>query len=161
MKHDAEAHTIFLNTLDWLLAVVARYPDNFNFALIKIAYGEKNQLGDAYGAPEASKQLTEMTKSLQTAFRQTDLVARNGADFWIIFPYTPFSENIYEKILSVIQEANHDGLNIVDREIAIFTLPFDPSKQHKPLSAVALLDYLKQKQAEYASHVFKISKAED
>ena len=156
--NDANARTHFLNTLDWLIAVVTRYADNFNFALVKIAYGSKNELGEAYGAQEASKQLVEMTQDLQHAFRKTDLVCRNGTDFWIIFPYTPFSENIYEKILSVIEEANHNGINIVDREIAIFTLPFDTSKHEKQnLTAIELLDYLKKHQAEFASHVFQLS----
>ncbi len=158
VNHDAKSREFFINTLDWLSLVVNRYADNFNFALVKIAFGHGNELGEAYGAPEASKQLVAMTADLQKAFRKTDLVCRNGSDFWVIFPYTPFSENIYEKILGVIQEAHHNGLNIVDREIAIFTLPFDTSKQENPnLSAVELLDYLKTHQEQFASHVFKLS----
>jgi GGDEF domain-containing protein len=159
---DTNARTLFLNTLDWLLAVITRYPDHFNFALIKIAYGSKNELGDAYGAPEASKQLIAMTQDLQEAFRKTDLVARDGSDFWIIFPYTPFSENIHEKILGVIQEAHHAGLNIVNREISIFTLPFNSENSNNPtLPAVDLLHFLKQHQSQYASHVFQLSATED
>jgi len=154
--NDANLRTHFLNTLDWLLAVVTRYSENFNFALVKIAYGNKNELGDAYGAQDASKQLVEMTQDLQKSFRKTDIVARNGTDFWVIFPYTRFSENIYEKIVTVMDEAHHEGLNIVDREIAIFPLPFDTSKQGKPtLDALELLEYLKQNQQQLASHVFR------
>lgn len=158
IKHDNQARTVFLNTLDWLLPVVGRYSDSFNFALVKIAFGSKNELGDAYGAPEATKQLIAVAADLQKSFRKTDLIARNGTDFWVIFPYTPFSENIYEKIVTVMEEAHHEGLNIVDREIAIFTSPFDLSRQEKPiLSATELLDYLKLHQTQFASHAFKFS----
>ena len=158
LTNDTNSRVIFLNTLDWLLAVVTRYSESFNFALVKIAYGNNNELGDAYGAQEASKKLVEMTYDLQQAFRKTDLVARNGTDFWIIFPYTPFSENIYEKIVTVIEEGRHHGLNVVEREIAIFTSPFEAVNQEKSaLSAMELLDYLKKHQAEFASHVFQFS----
>lgn len=157
-NNDVQAREIFLNTLDWLLPVVARYTENFNFALVKIAFGHGNELGETYGAPEASKQLVAMTADLQKSFRKTDLIARNGTDFWVIFPYTPFSENIYEKIVTVMEDAHHDGLNIVDREIAIFTSPFDLSLAQTPeFSALALLEYLKQHQQKLASHVFRFS----
>lgn len=156
LTNDHQARTVFLNTLDWLLLVVNRYTENFNFALVKIAFGSGNELGEAYGAPEASKQLVAMTADLQKSFRKTDLVARSGADFWVIFPYTPFSENIYEKIVTVMEEAHHDGLNVVDREIAIFTSPFDLSLSQIPqVSALELLEYLKQHQQKFASHVFR------
>jgi GGDEF domain-containing protein len=156
IKHDAESRETFLNTLDWLILVVERYKENFNFALVKIAYGNANELGETYGAPEASKQLVAMTADLQKAFRRTDLVARNGSDFWVIFPYTPFSENIYEKIVTVMEDAHHAGLNVVDREIAIFTSPFDTSLlQNAQPTAIELLDYLKTHQNQFASHVFR------
>lgn len=161
MNHDAQARTIFLNTLQWLIAVTDRYANDFNFALVKIAYGNKNELGDAYGAPEASKQLSSLTASLQNTFRKADLIARNGTDFWIIFPYTPFSENIYDKIRSVIDDANHEELNIVNREIAIFISPFEVDDPNDgQLLAIDLLDHLKQHQSKYAQHVFKIAPAE-
>lgn len=156
--NDVDSRSNFINTLQWLLAVTARYSKDFNFALVKIAYGENNELGDAYGAQEASKQLSHLTSALQKTFRKADLIARNGTDFWIIFPYTPFSENIYDKIRGVIDDSDHNELNIVNREIAIFTSPFafkDASDQ--ALDALATLDYLKANQIEHAEHVFKIS----
>lgn len=157
-NNDVQAREIFLNTLDWLLPVVARYTENFNFALVKIAFGHGNELGNAYGAPEATKQLIAVTVDLQKSFRKTDLIARNGTDFWVIFPYTPFTENIYEKIVTVMEGAHHEGLNIVDREIAIFTSPFHLNQQQIPqLSAMELLDYLKLHQHQFASHVFKFN----
>jgi len=159
--NDIESRTIFLNTLTWLLAVCERYSDQFNFALVKIAYGEKNQLGDAYGAPEASKQLSSLTESLQKTFRKADLIGRNGTDFWIIFPYTPFSDNIYDKIRSVIDEGDHEELNIVNREIAIFTSPFQIKDEPiGKLTALETLDYLKNHQSNYAKHVFHIEAIE-
>lgn len=161
MNNDAQARSIFLNTLQWLMAVTDRYASDFNFALVKIAYGNKNELGDAYGAPEASKQLSSLTTSLQKTFRKADLIARNGTDFWIIFPYTPFSENIYEKIRGVIDDADHEELNIVNREIAIYLSPFEIDyPNNDEFLAIDLLNHLKQHQSQFAQHVFKIAPAE-
>lgn len=159
-NHDKVSRTIFLNTLQWLLAVINRYSDQFNFALVKIAYGNKNELGDAYGAPEALKHLSTLTKKLQDTFRKADLVTRNGTDFWIIFPYTPFSENIYEKIRGVIDNSPEE-LSIVDREITIFTSPFTAKDEKNDIeSSIDMLDFLKDNQAQYAKHTFHISAEE-
>lgn len=158
MTNEIEPRASFLSTLQWLLAVTERYAENFNFALVKIAYGENNELGDAYGAQEARKQLESLSASLKKTFRKADLIARNGTDFWIIFPYTPFSENIYDKIRGVIDDGDHKELNIVNREITIFTSPFtfkDDSGQ--PLDALETLEHLKANQLQHAQHIFKIS----
>ncbi len=155
---DAESRTIFLNALKWLLAVTERYPEQFNFALVKIAYGDSNELGDAYGAQEAAKQLSSLTTSLRKTFRKADIVARNFTDFWIIFPYTPFSENIYDKIRSVIDDGDHEELKIVDREIAIFTSPFQfKDKNGQDLDGLGTIEYLKEHQEKHAEHVFNFS----
>ncbi len=156
ITEDIERSELFLSTLSWLLAVVERYSDQFNFALVKIAYGDDNELGDAYGAADASAQLAEVTQSLQSIFRKTDLIARTGSDVWILFPYTPFSENIYLKIREVIDSANHDALHIVNRKIAIFTSPF---KEKIPAgSALETLDYLNKHQESLADHSFILLK---
>ncbi len=159
ITQDIERREVFLSTLDWLLAVVERYADQFNFALVKIAYGNENELGNAYGAADASSQLAEVTQALQGIFRKTDLIARNGSDVWILFPYTPFSENIYLKIREVIDSANHDALHIVNRKIAIFTSPF---KEKIPVdSALETLNYLDRNEGNLADHSFILLKEED
>lgn len=159
ITEDIEKRELFLNTLSWLLAVSERYPDQFNFALVKIAYGDANELGNAYGAADASSQLVEVTESLQKIFRKTDLIARNGSDVWILFPYTPFSENIYLKIREVIDSADHDALHIVNRKIAIFTSPF---KEKIPKeSATETLNYLGLNQDSLADHAFILLKEND
>lgn len=159
MTDDIRRRELFLDTLGWLLAVVDRYADQFNFALVKIAYGDDNELGDAYGAADASSQLAEVTASLQHIFRKTDLIARNGTDVWILFPYTPFSENIYLKIREVIDSADHDALHIVNRKITIFTSPF---KEKIPKeSALDTLNYLGNNQDHLADHSFILLKEGD
>lgn len=156
ITEDIERREVFLNTLGWLLAVVERYADQFNFALVKIAYGNDNELGNAYGAADATLQLAEVTQALQGIFRKTDLIARNGSDVWILFPYTPFSENIYLKIREVIDSADHDALHIVNRKIAIFTSPF---KEKIPVdSALETLNYLNRNQDKLADHSFILLK---
>lgn len=156
ITHDIERRELFLNTLSWLLTVVERYSDQFNFALVKVAYGDNNELGDAFGAADASNQLLKVTHALEKIFRKSDIVARNGSDVWILFPYTPFGENIYQKIREVIDASDHEALHIVNRKIAIFTSPF---KQKIPYdTALDVLTFLNKHQENMADHSFILLK---
>lgn len=158
MVSDIEQRSRFLDTLDWLHHVLIRHTDSLNIALVRIAYGTDNVLGETYGAPEALRQLAELTYDLKKSFRSSDLVGRDGTDFWIIFPYTPFSDNVFEKLTSVLQKSTHDNLNIVDREIAIFELPTIYAQNRLTVTdSVELLHFLRAHQTQLASHVFKIS----
>ncbi len=156
VKQDIDTREDFFKTLQWLLAVVDRYADQFNFALVKVAYGGDNELGNAYGAEDASKQLVDAVDTFKQAFRKSDLVARNGADVWILFPYTPFSENIYQKIREVVDHADHDALQIVNRQITIFTSPFNHDEHLPRHSAVSTLEYLKKHEDRLAEHSFML-----
>ncbi|MDO9602866.1 MAG: hypothetical protein Q7J02_11150, partial [Rhodocyclaceae bacterium] len=88
-----------------------------------ISFGNEMLLGNAFGAKEAVRQLIDVRESLMRAFRKTDLVARDGVDFWILTPYTPATENIADKIRSIIEQASLDGLDIADRHVCVFSLP--------------------------------------
>lgn len=136
---------------------MVRYPQDFSFALVRIAYGNNNALGEAYGAPDAVSQLSSLTVDLQHAFRSSDLVGRKGTDFWVIFPYTRFGENLHEKLLEVLQDADHDSLNIVQREISVFELPYILHDQpFQPDNGDSLLNFLNQ-HTTLASHSFKLA----
>lgn len=157
MVADIQLRSRFLDTLDWLCQVMIRHSGDFDIALLRIAYGDDNSLGEAYGAPEALRQLSLLTHDLQKTFRKSDLVGRDGTDFWILFPYTRFTDNIYEKLLDVLQESSHETLNIVNREIAIFELPVIYAEHQLPEEGLELLHYLKLHQASLASHVFRLA----
>lgn len=161
MISDIQLCSRFIDTLDWICQVLIRHSDDFNVALVKIAYGDDNSLGEAYGAPEALRQLSSLTHDLQSSFRQSDLVGREGTDFWILFPYTRVTDNIYDKLMDVLQGSAHNNLNIVEREIAIFELPVIYQKATvKPDNGLGLLQYVKANQSELASHVFRLANAE-
>lgn len=158
MVSDIQLCSRFIETLDWVCQVLIRHSEDFNIALVRIAYGDDNSLGETYGAPEALRQLSSLTHDLQTSFRRSDLVGREGTDFWILFPYTRVTDNVYDKLLDVIQGSTHNNLNIVEREVAIFELPLIYSKALvKPDSSQALLKHLKTNQAALASHVFRLA----
>jgi hypothetical protein len=158
MVSDIQLCSRFIETLDWICQVLIRHSEDFNVALVRIAYGDDNSLGETYGAPEALRQLSSLTHDLQNSFRRSDLVGREGTDFWILFPYTRVTDNVYDKLLDVIQGSAHNNLNIVEREIAIFELPIIYSKALvKPDSSHALLQHLKLNQAALASHVFRLA----
>lgn len=138
-RQDIEARDNFLFTLEWILAVTKRYPDSLHFGLAHISVGTSQRLGDAYGAQEASRKLVEVSHALRKAFRKTDLVARDGVDYWILAPYTP-SENISDKIMGIIEDASRNGLDIADRNIAIFSLPL---KREHPEGSRSALGFLR------------------
>lgn len=158
MISDIQLCNRFTDTLDWICQVLIRHADGLHVALVRIAYGEDNSLGEAYGAPEALRQLASLTHDLQNAFRRSDLVGREGTDFWILFPYTRVTDNIYDKLMDVLHGSAHSNLNIVEREIAIFELPLIYQKAMvKPDHGLALLQYLKTNQPELASHIFRLT----
>lgn len=158
MISDIQLCSRFIDTLDWVCQVQIRHADDFHVALVRIAYGDDNSLGEAYGAPEALRQLSSLTHDLQNSFRRSDLVGREGTDFWILFPYTRVTDNIYDKLMDVLQGSAHKNLNIVEREIAIFELPLIYQKAIvKPDHGLALLQHLKANQTELASHIFRLA----
>lgn len=159
---DLEAKEHFVRTLEWIMAVIHRYASPIQFGLVHISHGNGNEISEAYGAQGAVRQLVAMTESLRNAFRKTDLVARDGSDFWVIVPYTPATEKIYDKVVKILQDADHDGLNIVDRETTIFSLPMDLTKLGKEpnqLTALEFLTHLKENKQSYASHHFRLPSA--
>lgn len=159
---DLEAKEHFVRTLEWIMAVIHRYASPIQFGLVHISHGSGNEISETYGAQEAVRQLVAVTESLRNAFRKTDLVARDGSDFWVIVPYTPATEKIYDKVVKILQDAQHDGLNIVDRETSIFSLPMDMDQlgvEPSKLTALEFLTLLKENKLRYASHHFRLSSA--
>lgn len=158
--NDIAAHSAFIITMEWLLALMKRFPQPLQFGLVLIEYGRTNELSETYGALDACKQLSAVTESIKNAFRKTDIVARNATDFWVIAPYTYDEEKIQDKILGIIQEAKHKGLSVVDREISIFTLPLVSTETKKlPVNALEFLAYLKENKNHLANYVFRLSAA--
>jgi GGDEF domain-containing protein len=155
---DIESRRNFLVNFEWMISVVERYSNPLEFGLVLIEYGEKHTLGETYGATKAIEQLVSVTDSLKKAFRKTDIIGRYGSNFWIIVPKASENEKIQNKILDILQEAKHQGLNVVDRDISIFSLPSATVNIKKQFdSAEKFLDYLIEHKKELATHVFSLS----
>jgi hypothetical protein len=162
IRQDAEVQKVFVSTLDWLIAVTNRYYSPLEFGLVHISFGNQHDLGEAYGAVDAIWQLVKFTSTFKRAFRKTDLVARIGIDYWIIVPYTPASEGIYEKVLGILKLAEHEGLQVVERKTSIFTLSTLLKKMDKKLtqlSTLEFLEHLKDNREKYAKHMFVLPSA--
>lgn len=152
MSHeDMDAREKFLFTLEWLLAVTKRHSSGMQFGLAHINYETPKILGETYGAQKAAQKLDEVSHSLRKAFRKTDLVARDGADFWILVPFTPAEEKLVDKIKYIIETASQGGLQIVERDISIFLLPNDAANLDANSSALEFLSYLKKNHIALAS----------
>lgn len=141
----------FLFTLDWLLAVTRRYATQVRFSLIHINFTNPRTLGDTYGAQEAAHKLDDVLHCLSQTFRKTDLVARDGVDLWVVAPYTATDEKFADKIREIIEVASQNDLAVVERDISIFSLPFDSHEVDPNCSAAEFLAYLKQNHIRLAS----------
>lgn len=141
---DIEAREKFLFTLEWLLAVSKRYAGHIQFALAHVDFENPRILGETYGAQKASQKLDEISQALRRVFRATDLVTRDGVDFWILLPYTPADENLSDKISYIIETASQGGLQIVERDISIFSLPSEGLDLITERPALEFLSYLKE-----------------
>ncbi len=142
-QEDIDSHDKFLFTLEWLLAVTIRYSDPLQFGLVHIHYQNLAVLGETYGAKDASHKLDEVAHALRKAFRKTDLVARDGTDFWILVPYTQASEKLVDKVNYTIHTASEDDLHIAEHDVNIFSLSPDVVKLCDGCSAAEFLAYIK------------------
>lgn len=143
-SEDIDACEKFLFTLEWLLAVKKRYLEQIDFALAHIRYRHPTVLGDAYGAAMASQKLDEFSHALRKAFRKTDLVARDGMDFWVLVPYTPVNERLVDKIRYITETASQSGLQIVARDISVFQLSRELIESGEEATARKFLKRLKK-----------------
>jgi hypothetical protein len=74
-----------------------------------------------YDAGDAAHKLGEVLNCLKQAFRSTDLVMREGMNFWIITPFTQL-DPVIEKVKNVISTAPKNGLEIAQSNIKIFLI---------------------------------------
>jgi GGDEF domain-containing protein len=153
-QEDIEALNKFLSVLGWLLAVAARYPQHFQFGLAHIDYRNLERIGEAYGAKDGSIKLDKVAHSLRQAFRQTDLVARNAGDFWILLPHVAAVETVSGKIRYILDTCTEDGLKIVERDISFFVVDQALAKLNADsgFTPLEFLSYLKDNQHRLARY---------
>ena len=158
LQKEIESRRIFLFTLEWLLALLNRYASSIQFDLVHIELGSDHELGETFGVQEAFKQLALLTTSLTQGFRKTDVITRYVTDFWIIIPYDSNKEQIQNKILEIFQKSKHHELNLINREISIFSLPLENSEGISTLTnGLEFLEYLKAHKKQLADKTLKLS----
>lgn len=146
----------FLYTLDWLLAVTRRHTGHLQFSLVHVNFSNPGLLGDTYGAQEAAHRLDDTLINLKSSFRRTDLVARDGLDFWVLVPFTPADELQADKVGEIIAIASQNSLEIVERDISFFSLPFSSPELNPDYTAEEFLAYLKKNHLRLASHEIQL-----
>lgn len=138
------SHDRFMTILEWLMSLQERHPKSLHFGLIHICFHDPRVLGDAYGARDAAQMLSEFLARLRDAFRKTDLAIREGVDFWMLVPYTN-PETVMDKVAELVELASQSGLDIVERDIAIFSFPEAQTDDvHRCATPEELLAYLKR-----------------
>jgi hypothetical protein len=156
IKEDIEAREKFLFVLDWLLAIRQRHAETISFGLAHINYGQHQVLGEAYGAQEASRKLVDVSMALRRGFRKTDLIARDGLDFWILVPYMRANEKLSDKLKEIVEIASKSGLDIVERDVSIYALPTDDMTAGENCSALEMLARLKAENGDRAMLKFSL-----
>ena len=159
-QESMQFHDRFLFTLDWLLAVTRRYSGHLRFGLVHISFANPAVLGETFGAQGAAMKLDEALSTLRTAFRRTDLVTRDGTDFWIVVPYTPTDGKLADKIREILAVASQTELTIVERDVSFFSLPFDTPELNPDCSAAEFLTYLKKNHLRLADHEISLTPEE-
>ena len=141
----------FLYTLDWLLAVPSVTLPTFNSAWSISILGPRIT-GRHLRRQEAAHRLDEILDCMKQAFRKTDLVARDGVDFWLLVPFTQASEQLADKIREIVSIASQNHFEIVERDISVFSLPFNAPELNQDCPAEEFLAYLKKNHIRLASH---------
>ena len=160
MQDDLDALNRFVTILDWLLALQERHGEEaLKLGLIHVCFHDQQKLGEAYGARDAHQMLAQLAARLRETFRRSDLVARDGTDFWILTPYTS-PESVTERTAILVEIASKEGLDIVDRDIGLYSLSGTKDLPSSATTSVgAFLAYLKenQKTACHWEHVIQPS----
>ena len=117
--NDLDARERFLHILDWMLALELRHAAALEPGLVRISYDHLDVHEMTYSASDAAEKLGEVLVCLQQAFRSTDIIARDGLNFWILAPFTQ-SDPVIDKVRHVLQTAPQKGLAIARSDISIF-----------------------------------------
>ena len=119
MKQDAASWEKLLLVLEWILDVKLRYADHLHFSLIYLNLGDREVLGNEYGAPAAHRMLLELARNLRLAMRKSDIVARNNTDFWLLLSHVQ-PDLVVPRISRIVEVAADNGFDIVDRDVSIY-----------------------------------------
>ena len=137
----------FLFQLDWILALEHRHRHILQSGLVHITYDPQDVHGLTFDAADAAKQLGEVLACLKKSFRSSDLMAREGMNFWILTPFTQL-DPVMEKVRHVLTYAPENCLAIAKSNIRIYLL-----RDHVKGDSMAFgkaedfLDYLRQQPA--------------
>lgn len=111
----------FFYMLEWMLVLERRHGHALQVGLVHIAY-DPIQIRDlTFSASDTATKLDEIKQCLNSAFRKTDLVTRDGMGFWIIAPFM-YTDPVTQKVNHVIKTAPQNGLAIADSNVRIFIM---------------------------------------
>lgn len=145
LQNDIQEREHFLFTLNWLLEVQRRHGASLSYSLANVCFQRRDVLGSVYGAPRAHRMLLDVSAALHRAFRRTDLVMRDHTDFWILLPLSS-QESVFKRVREMVEIVSSLGLNIVERDIALFELGSGQIAADAPQDADEFLRYLKSRQ---------------
>jgi hypothetical protein len=142
IEEDNLAWEKFLHVLEWVLALQVRYAKDIGSSLVRISFHDPRTLGNAYGARDAVQMLIDLEGQVRSVLRKTDLVARRGTEIWLLIPFVTH-QTVLSKVARIVEVAAENGLNIVEHDIAVFSIPDATTPGHGSFdSPLAFLDFI-------------------
>jgi hypothetical protein len=111
----------FMAVLEWMIALGHRQSGVLEAGLVYVTYDPLEVRDLTFGASDTVQQLGVIQNCLRSAFRQSDLICRDGVNFWILAPFTQM-DPVLDKVQRVIKSAPENGLSFAKNNFHVFML---------------------------------------
>ena len=111
----------FMAVLEWMIALGHRQSGVLEAGLVYVTYDPVEVRDLTFSASDTVAQLGVIQTCLRKAFRHSDLICRDGVNFWILAPFTQI-EPVLDKVQRVIKSAPENGLSFAKQNFRVFML---------------------------------------
>lgn len=111
----------FMAVLEWMIALGHRQSGVLEAGLVYVTYDPEEVRDLTFSASDTVEQLSVIKNCLRSAFRHSDLICRDGVNFWILAPFTQI-EPVLDKVQRVIKSAPENGLSFAKNNFQVFML---------------------------------------
>ena len=111
----------FMAVLEWMIALGHRQSGVLEAGLVYVTYDPQEVRDLTFSASDTVQQLSVIQNCLRSSFRHSDLICRDGVNFWILAPFTQI-DPVLDKVQRVIKTAPENGLSFAKNNFRVFML---------------------------------------